>query len=157
MDTSLSYDRGRYDFTEETWRTIFAFESKLKSHKLFKKVFFKEGELESCISWVRNVLKRPQLKSVISNCSNYKESRLSSDRLFVAKYKLAYSFKKNKYVISKNKKDGLRYSFEDVAKFLAVLEEAEKYDNLFNFLSIPDVWYIIRNVRDNWEEFTEQI
>ena len=162
MDASLNYyDTTRYDFSEDTWRAIFAYESKLKSHKILKKVNFKKGELASYTLWVQEFLNSSEFIRImqsgisLANYSEYysKEKAQFEKKLsnpYYLRNRLERALNDNKYVIEKVNRYGLRFSFLDVREFLAVLNEAETHKCLEDFLSIPDVWYIIRNIRKNW-------
>lgn len=154
MDSSLAYDMSRYDFTEETWGEIFAFESRLKSHKQFKKVNFKEGEKETYISWVKSIIHSPEYEMILfKNRLMYNPKVHKSNMALDEKrihHKLEMIFSKNKYWLQKVNTWGMKFSFEDVCEFLQLLNRAVEYDCLENFLSIPDVWYITRNIRKNW-------
>lgn len=158
----VAYDRSRYDFSEDTWQAIFAYESKLRSHKVFKKVNFKKGELDSYIFWVKNIISSPEFKKVIlnetgfRNSANYysKDEELMEKQLsnvFYIRHKLERALTRNKYKVEKISKFGIRFSFIDVREFLIILKDANDNDCLEEFLSIPDVWYIIRNIRKNWK------
>lgn len=153
----IAYDTTWYNFTEETWLTIFAYESKLKSHKRFKKVNFKEREMKSFVIWVKNIINSPDYdlilakRNLIYNSSNcHGNNDLMEEKRI--HYKLEKIFNKNKYWLTKERKIGIRFSFPDVCETLELLKHSVKYNCLEDFLTIPDVWYIVRNIRDNWSE-----
>lgn len=167
MEVGIAYDMTKYDFSEETWRYIFAYEQKLRSHKVFKKVNFKKGELETYIDWVKSIISTPEFFELISLGSEnrdytkryFAERELKERQLtnvFYIKNKLERSLNKNKYVLEKVRRYGLKFSFYDVQEFLIVLKYADENDCLKEFLSIPDVWYIIRNIKSNWRTMTER-
>lgn len=159
MDGSLAYayDKAQYDFTEETWRAIFAFECKLKGHKRLREVNFKEGEKESYIFWVKNIIHSNEYdmilfkkhlmydnKDIHKTNNNLEEKRIH--------YKLEMIFNKNKYWLPKVNSYGMVFSFDDVCEFLKLLKRSVECNCLDEFLSIPDVWYITRVIRKNWSE-----
>ena len=152
MDGSLAYDMSRYNFTEETWRTIFAYESKLRSHKLFKKVNFDEGEKEAYISWIRNIVDAPEFERILFKKSCMYDF-IKPDKGLRDKtlhYKLEMIFNKNKYWLPKVNAWGMKFSYADVCEFLQLAKLAIEYDCIEHFISIPDVWYVAKNVRKNW-------
>lgn len=169
MDNALiCYDMSRYNFTKETWNLIFAYESKLEGEKLFRKVNFKKGEKESYISWIDEIIKSPEyefivLKGVLlyKSIGYYSKDEESQNRKLnnpiYVRNKLERILKRNKYTLPKVSKYGLRFSFSDVREFLAILKEAKYYNCLDEFIEIPDVWYIIKNIRENWGVITNKV
>ena len=152
MDGSLAYEPRGYNFTEETWRVIFAYESKLKSHKLFKKVNFKEGEKESFISWARYIIYAKEYIDILAEKCVAEENVDRKAEYKRVNYKLEMILNRNKYYVEKVNSFGLRFSHKDVCEFLKLLKHSMECNCLDEFLSVPDVWYIARNIRKNWGE-----
>lgn len=152
MDGSLVYEPKNYNFTEETWRMIFAYESKLRSHKLFKKVNFKEGEKESFISWARYIIyAREYIDVLAEKCVTERDVDRKAEYKRV-NYKLEMILNRNKYWVEKVNSFGLRFKTEDVYEFLKLLRHSMENHCVEEFLSVPDVWYIARNIKTNWGE-----
>ena len=59
---------------------------------------------------------------------------------------------RNKYWVEKVNSFGLRFKTEDVYEFLKLLRHSMENHCIEEFLSVPDVWYIARNIRQNWGE-----
>ena len=152
MDGSLVYEPQNYNFTEETWRMIFAYESKLRSHKLFKKVNFKEGDKQSFISWARYIIyAREYIDVLAEKCVTEGDVDRKAEYKRV-NYKLEMILNRNKYWVEKVNSFGLRFKTEDVYEFLKLLRHSMECNCVEEFLSVPDVWYIARNIKTNWGE-----
>lgn len=152
----VAYDPKMYNFTEETWRVIFAYESKLKSHKLFKKVKFQEGEKEAYIAWARYIIySKEYINTLSKECFPDGIVNRNSEWKRV-NYKLEMILNRNKYWLKKVNSFGLRFSHEDICEFLKLLRHSIECNCVEEFLSVPDVWYIARNIKKNWGELEKK-
>lgn len=153
----VAYDVTRYNFSEETWRVIFAYESKLRSHKLFKKTNFMEGEKEAYIAWARYIIYSQKYIDILAK-ECFPDGKFNRNSEWKAvNYKLEMILNRNKYWVEKVSPFGLRFSHEDICEFLKLLRHSIECDCVEEFLSVPDVWYIARNIKKNWGEVERKI
>lgn len=151
-----AYDVSRYKFSEETWGTIFAYESKLRSHKIFKRVRFKEGEKEAYIAWARYIIyNKKYINILVKECFPNEKFNKSLEWKTI-NYKLEMILNRNKYWLEKIYPFGLRFSHEDICEFLKLLKHSMECDCVEDFLSVPDVWYIARNIKMNWSDLEKR-
>lgn len=133
-----------------------------KNNKLRKKVSKykdKHGtikpEFESCVVWA-NGLKNDknlffvcynQLVDYFSKCKKKKLKDLKNQRYI--RDKLKSVIKNNSYPMTKlGKSNGYSiYSIENAAEFMLLLLEAVKSKKIKEFLDVPDVFYIARQIK----------
>lgn len=145
------YDKSDYDFTEETWRKIEFYEMLFSDQKRIAN--YKEGGIpEEFLAWVECILETDEVKNLIRFDFNIPILKKYRKSCFYATSRLNKVLSKNKYFMPKVAKDGLKFSIEDLKEFFIVLQEAKSRELLKEFLSVPDVWYILRNVKENWND-----
>ena len=134
-----------------------------KNNKLRKKVSNykdKHGtirpEFKSCIIWANNLKNN---KSLFCECYNqlieyfsiYKKKKLKDlkNQRYI-RDKLKSVIRKNSYPMTKlGKSEGYSiYSIENVAEFILLLLEAVKLKKIKEFLDVPDVFYIARQIKN---------
>lgn len=112
-------------------------------------------EYDECINWANDLQGKSWILRECYDCTKEKVYKYNIRRKIKAQYsvymsnKLSYIINKNKYKIEKcGKKDGYSlYSKEDVAEFILVLVESLNKNRLREFLDIPDVFYIARQIK----------
>lgn len=154
MDGVNSYNKEVYGFTEETWRIIEFYEKLFSNERLIRIANYKEGGIpEEYIKWVEELINSSEFEKITQIEYDYhgQIKGKNKDR-FYATNRLNKILDRNKYFMKKVSKHGLRFSYTDVKEFLTILKESSEKGLLREFLNIPDVWYIIRNLRENWND-----
>lgn len=146
------YDWSKYDFSEETWRFIYAYEAKLRGSKVFKRVHFKESEYREFMDWFYKISRTVEFKSFIvqQRYLAWKEEYTKKDGEEYFKRRLESIIHKNKMYFPKVSREGLKYQKKDVLEFFLILLKAREYNLLAEIIGIPDVWYIARNIKENY-------
>lgn len=151
MELAKNINYLNYDFTEETWRLIEFYENKFFSKKQLKTANYKEGGIpEEFITWIKGKINSCEYNAIINNMKQYSKNDLIQN-YFYQKNKIERTFKKNHYLITKEKFSVMKFSFEDIFEFLLILKTADEMGVLKEFLSVPDIWYIARIIRKNWD------
>lgn len=134
--------------------------NKKRSNKLEKKVSKyrdKDGhikkEMKECRLWITSLknidsLSKECYKVLVNKIPKYQKMDLSEIK-FDIYHKLKHSINKNNYQLSKiyQENNFAIYKEEDICMFLLVLFEASKRKMLNSFLDIPDVFYILRQIK----------
>lgn len=131
-----------------------------KNNKLNKKVSKyrdKDGhikeEMQQCVSFVKDIEGNNKIFKFCYNELREENHKLQNMNLKEISremsHKLKHSFNKNKYSIQKTfKQDGYAiYEKEDIYVFFLVLLESIKCKKVKEFLDIPDVFYILRQIK----------
>lgn len=133
---------------------------KIRSNKCNKKVskFRDEDghikkEMKECRVWINvlrcnNNISRFCYKELIDQIPKFRRMDFSDIRIEIY-HKLKHSLNRNNYLMSKlYKTDGyVVYEKTDICMFLLVLFEAIRRRMINSFLDIPDVFYIVRQIK----------
>lgn len=133
---------------------------KKKSNKLNKKVSKyrdKDGhikkEMQDCVSFVEKIQDNTMItkscySNLITNIPKFRRMNITEIRLEIY-HKLKRSLNRNNYFMEKMyKSDGfVVYDKADVCFFILVLFESLKRKMIKSFLDIPDVFYILRQIK----------
>lgn len=131
-----------------------------KSNKLYKKVSKfrdKDGhikrEMEECINFIERIQDNTTIinscyDNLIKEIPKFRKMDIKEIKLEIY-HKLKHSFNRNNYFIEKMyKSDGyVVYNKADICVFILVLFEAVKRKMIKSFLDIPDVFYIVRQLK----------
>lgn len=132
---------------------------KNRNNKLKKKVSNfrdKSGEIKKevqlCKMWInaldKNKIRKECYEVLKENCYECKKMDIDKFNLEIY-HKLKHSINKNHYYLAKKYKEyGFSvYQKEDICIFLLILLESLKRNMLDFFLDIPDVFYILRQIK----------
>ena len=149
------YYNEEYDFSEDTWRIIKFYEN-FFTEELRVANYNEGGVPEEYIKWAKNVVNSEEFEKITQMENDVFYRRKNRNKEFINRFytinKLNKILNKNKYFVEKVSRFGLRFSYSDVQEFLLILKEAYEKDVLKEFLEVPDVWYIVRNIKENWKE-----
>ena len=122
-------------------------------------------QLEECKEWLNKIVFSEYICDIYNECYNnllmsFQRMMFRNRKRYMNRVKdlrngkyiecrLSSIFKNNKLYLDKlYKKDGIQiYSYLDVCEFMLLLIEAKRQNKLYQFIDIPDVFYIIRQIK----------
>ena len=159
MNSNLRKTKGGYNFSPETWRIIEDFEKSLRESKKRKK----DEEVRMLLSWftevesTRNFQKLVEGRNFLYKTKGYQDKykkqfeKNISNEIYVGT-QLGRILKKNKFYLEKVSQSGLRFSLKDVRLTCILATLAKEQGIIYDFFAIPDVFFIMNNIRDNYDK-----